>query len=283
MRLRKLEESFFKFLMIAATLIIVFSLFLILGTIIQKGLPAMSWDMVSKVPEGGFYLGGGGGILNAIIGSLYIGIGSTLLAFFISAPIVIYLNVYAKPDSRWVQLIRLCLDIMWGIPSIVFGAFGFIIMLFFGLKVSLLAGIITISLLILPVITRAMDEVIKTIPVDLLNSSYALGATKWETAIKVVLRQAYPGIITACLLGLGRAMGDAASVMFTAGYTDNIPHSLKDPTATLPLAIFYQLSSPNGDVVQRAYAAALILTIIILVISLASRFFTKKFKKNISN
>ena len=155
-----------------------------------------------------------------------------------------------------------------------------VIMLLIGMHVSLLAGIITVGLLIVPIVARTMDEVIRQVPNDLKEAAFSLGATKWETSIKVILKQALPGLATASLLGFGRAIGDAASVMFTTGFTDNIPHSINDPAATLPLAIFFQLSSPIAEVRDRAYAAALILTIIIFGISLLSRLLIKKFSKN---
>jgi phosphate transport system permease protein len=148
------------------------------------------------------------------------------------------------------------------------------------MKVSLLAGIIILSLLILPIIVRAIDEVMKNIPTELYDASYSLGATKWETAFKIMLRKALPGIITAVLLAFGRAIGDAASVMFTAGFTDNIPHLITEPAATLPLAIFFQLSSPIPEVRQRAYAAALVLTFIILLISFTVRAISKRYMKH---
>jgi phosphate transport system permease protein len=125
--------------------------------------------------------------------------------------------------------------------------------------------------MITPIMIRAMDEVLKTIPIGLMEASYSLGSNKTETAYKIFFRQALPGFVTAVLLAFGRGIGDAASVMFTAGYTDYIPQSLGEPTATLPLAIFFQLGSPIPEVQGRAFAAALILTVIVLVISISAR------------
>lgn len=153
-------------------------------------------------------------------------------------------------------------------------------MLFFGLRASLLGGIIAVSLLLLPIMSRAMDEVIRMVPEELSDASYALGATRLETAFKVVARQALPGIITAVLIAFGRGIGDAASVIFTAGFTDYIPYSLLRPAATLPLAIFYQLGAPFPEVQQRAYASAFILTGIILTISITSRLLTMRYTKH---
>lgn len=275
---RAIQSLFFKCLMILATAIIASSLMIILWTIVSKGFPSLSWDMVSKVPEGGFYIGKGGGILNAIIGSIYITIGSTALGLIISLPIVLYVNVYAKKNSWLAILIRLTFDVLFGIPSIVYGAFGFTIMVAFGLRTSLLAGILTVTLLIIPILARAMDEIIRRAPGELSDSTYSLGATRWETSL-ILIRQSAPGILTATILSFGRAIGDAATVLFTAGYTDSIPKSLNQPSATLPLAIFFQLSSPIKEVQTRAYAAAMILMLIILLISLCAKYFNRKFSK----
>jgi len=124
-----------------------------------------------------------------------------------------------------------------------------------------------------------MDEIAREFPRDILDTTYSLGATRYES-MRVVLRQIAPGIATATLLSVGRAIGDAAAVMFTAGYTDSIPTSLSQPAATLPLAVFFQLSSPVKEVQDRAYAAALVLTLIVLILSIAGRFITNRFSKN---
>jgi phosphate transport system permease protein len=281
MRRRDIEENVFRGLMAVSTLIILSTLLLILATVLLKGLPAMKLAMITQTPKGGYYLGKEGGVLNAIVGSLYLAGGATLMAILISLLVVLYLNVYAKIGSRLAGFTRFSLDVLWGVPSIVYGAFGFTIMIFFGLRTSLLAGIIAVSLLILPMMSRAMDEVIRMVPQELFDASYALGATRLETAFKVIARQALPGISTAVLVAFGRGIGDAASVLFTAGFTDSIPYSLFRPAATLPLAIFFQLGTPIPEVQDRAYASALILTVMILIISVISRTLTKKFTKHI--
>lgn len=192
---------------------------------------------------------------------------------------MVYINVYLPRKSLFADITRLSADVLFGIPSIVYGAFAFTLMIYFGLKTSLLAGIIAVSLLITPILIRSMDEVARLVPKDLKDAALSLGATRYEI-IKVVLKQISPGITTAILLSIGRAIGDAASVLFTAGYTDSIPTSLSQPAATLPLAIFFQLSSPIQEVQDRAYAAALILTAIVLVLSLLARYYSRKLSKN---
>jgi phosphate transport system permease protein len=279
-RRRKTEETIFKVLMIGSTVIVVASLLLIVGTIVVKGFPAMKLSMITQTPKGGYYLGKEGGILNAIVGSLELAGGATLLALLLSVPIVLYINLYTRRRSRLAVFTRFSLDVLWGIPSIVYGAFGFVLMMMIGLRTSLLAGIIAVALLELPIMTRAMDEVIRLVPRSLKDASSSLGATKFETAVHVVVRQCMPGMITAVLIAFGRGIGDAASVLFTAGFSDRIPGSLLQPAATLPLAIFFQLGTPYPEVQERAYASAAVLTLIILVISLGSRWIGRKYRKN---
>ena len=274
---RQIEEAFFKGLMIACTLIIIGTLFAIIVVVVLKGAPSLSLSMLTQTPKGGYYLGKSGGILNAIIGSLYLAFGATALSFIIALPVALYLQEYAH--NRFASFVRLSLDILWGVPSIVYGAFGFTIMLYLGLRACLLGGIIALTLLMLPIMTRAMDEVMRMVPHELRETSYAVGSTKLEALLQVVSRQALPGILTAVLLAFGRGIGDAASILFTAGYTDYIPHSLFDPAASLPLAVFFMLGTPFPEVQERAYAAAVILLVIILLTSIISRFLTKRWTK----
>ncbi|MDD5466172.1 MAG: phosphate ABC transporter permease PstA [Anaerolineales bacterium] len=270
MKRRQLEEGFFKVLMILSYALVVGILGLILVTVLVKGLPALNLAMLTQTPKGGYYLGKEGGILNAIVGSLYLAGGATLLALALGLPIAINLGAYLR-KSRLAGAVRLALDVLWGIPSIVYGAFGFTLMLALGMRASLLGGILVLALLELPILTRAMDEVIRMTPAEIEHASLAMGATRLETATRVVIRQTLPGIATAILLAFGRGIGDAASVLFTAGYTDRLPTSLMRPVASLPLAVFFQLGTPFPEVQQRAYAAALVLTVIVLIVSLGSR------------
>jgi phosphate transport system permease protein len=277
---RKAEELFFRIVMFLATTVILLALLMIIFTILRKGLAAVSWSMVSQLPKGGFYFGKEGGILNAILGSLYLAVGASLLAFVIGLPVSLYINIHLHKNTKLVNAIRFMLDVMWGIPSIVYGAFGFTVMLYFGMRSSLLAGMLTVTLFIIPIMIRAIDEVMKTVPTGLLEATLSLGSTRSETAYRVYFKQCIAGVTTALLLSFGRAIGDAASVLFTTGYTDNLPTSLTQPTATLPLAIFFQLSSPIAEVKERAYASAVILTVIILIISLVSRVSARTYLKH---
>jgi len=276
---RKVEERFFVWLMRAFLATAAALLGLILLIIVWRGIGALSWEMISQAPQGGFYLGGEGGILNAIVGSLYLATGATFLAALISVPVVLYLHVYAA-KGRLTTIVRLALDIMWGIPSIVYGAFGFALMIFLGLRASLLAGIITLALVVLPILARTFDEIVTMAPAQLREVTLSLGTTRFEF-LGVLLRQTVPGLLTALLLAFGRGIGDAASVLFTAGYTDSMPESLLRPVASLPLAVFFQLSTPFPEVQARAYASALVLTVMILTISLLAHLIMSRLGRHV--
>lgn len=279
MKAKFIEEKVMKVLMMLCTATLFCIVGAILYTIASEGWGAMSWSMITDLPGGGFYMGREGGLLNAIVGSLLIVSASTVLGLAVSIPVVFYLNVYLSKGSRLAKVTRLSFDVLFGVPSIVYGAFAFTLMIYFGLKTSLLGGIIVITLLIIPIFIRSMDEVARTMPREILDATFSLGATRLQS-VRVVVRQIMPGIATATLLSIGRAIGDAAAVLFTAGYTDSIPTSLSQPVATLPLAVFFQLSSPIPEVQSRAYAAALILTIIVLVLSITGRIITNRFSRN---
>lgn len=280
MKSRKLEETLFKGLMAASLFLVLSTLVGIVAVVALKGLSAMNLSMILETPKGGYYLGKEGGIANAIVGSLYLVTGATFMAVFISLPVALTLQK-EYTGKRLADITRLVLDILWGTPSIVYGAFGFVIMVYFGLRASLLGGIIVLTLLMIPIMIRAMDEAIRMVPFELKEISYALGTTKIETTIAVVFRQAFPGICTAVVLAFGRGIGDAASILFTAGYTDEIPTSLLDPVASLPLAVFFQIGTPIPEVQARAYASALILLFIVVIVNILARVFGWRFSKHI--
>lgn len=280
MRARRLEETIFKGLMLASLGLVLSVLAAIIAVVVIRGASSLSLSMIFQTPKGGYYLGKEGGIANAIVGSLYLALGGSVLAILLSLPTALALQP-EYTGGRVATITRLCLDALWGTPSIVYGAFGFVIMRYLGIGTSLLGGIIALSLVMLPIMTRAMEEAVRTVPIQLKEISYAMGATRLETTIAVVLRQALPGIVTAVVLAFGRGIGDAASILFTAGYTDYIPRSLMDPVASLPLAVFFQLGTPFPEVQRRAYASALILLVIVILASLAARLLGRRFSKHI--
>lgn len=277
---RRRIELLFKLLMLTSATVVLLSLVLILITILWKSLPALKLSMITRTPGSGYYLGKEGGILNAILGSLQLVLGATFLALVVALPSVVFLNSYLSKKSLLAETVRFALDVLWGIPSIVYGAFGFLLMITVHLRASLLAGMLTVALVELPILTRALDEIIKLVPSELQEATYSLGASRWQAATWVVLRQAFPGLVTAVLMAMGRGLGDTAAVLFTAGYTDKITTSLLQPVATLPLAIFFQLNSPFPAVQQRAYASAAVLTLLILIISLISRSLSRRLSRH---
>jgi len=267
---RYFEENFFRILMLLSIFTVLGSLLIITALILIKGGSAISWEMLTKTPTGGFYLGGGGGILNAIVGSLMLAIPATIIAYFISLFIAQFLQKEFS-NQLFARFVRIILDILWGTPSIVYGIFCIVIMVWFGIGTSLIAGIAALTLLEIPIMTRYFDEALKTVPPDLKEAALSLGSSKYQVVVKVMRKQAMPGIIAGVLLGLGRGIGDAASILFTAGFSDKIPTSLFSSAAALPTMIFNLYSSPIPLVRERAYAAAFILLVIVLSLSILSR------------
>lgn len=273
-----IEEKVVKALMWVAVSLVVLVVASIICTIFVKGFGSLSWDMVTKVPGRNWNTTDDGGFVNAIWGSIIVVAPATLIAMVVSIPVVFYMNLYRR-RSNWLSYVaRLAYDVLYGIPSIVYGAFAFMIMVMVGMRASVLGGIIVSTLLIIPMFIRNGDEISKSVPDDMIDAAYSLGATKWET-LKVVVRQVLPGMATATLLAVGKAIGDAAAVMFTAGFSDSMANSLSSPTATLPLAIFNWVTMPD-PFPGRAYAAALVLTVIVLILSLGGRWITNHFTKN---
>ena len=273
-----IEEKVVKALMWVSVSLVILVVASIICTIFVKGFGSLSWDMVTKVPGRNWNTTDDGGFINAIWGSVIVVAPATLIAMVVSIPVVFYMNLYRR-RSNWLSYVaRLAYDVLYGIPSIVYGAFAFMIMVMVGMRASVLGGIIVSTLLIIPMFIRNGDEISKSVPDDMIDAAYSLGATKWET-LKVVVRQVLPGMATATLLAVGKAIGDAAAVVFTAGFSDSMATSLSSPTATLPLAIFNWVTMPD-PFPGRAYAAALVLTVIVLILSLGGRWITNHFTKN---
>ncbi|MBD9293832.1 MAG: phosphate ABC transporter permease PstA [Bacteroidales bacterium] len=273
-----IEEKVVKALMWVSVSLVILVVASIICTIFVKGFGSLSWDMVTKVPGRNWNTTDDGGFINAIWGSIIVVAPATLIAMVVSIPVVFYMNLYRRRSNWLSYVVRLAYDVLYGIPSIVYGAFAFMIMVMVGMRASVLGGIIVSALLIIPMFIRNGDEISKSVPDDMIDAAYSLGATKWET-LKVVVRQVLPGMATATLLAVGKAIGDAAAVMFTAGFSDSMATSLSSPTATLPLAIFNWVTMPD-PFPGRAYAAALVLTVIVLILSLGGRWITNHFTKN---
>jgi len=275
---RKFEEELFKALMATTMVFIIGVLLVIIVTVVAKGISSLSLSMLIEPPRNAAREGG---ILNAILGSLYLASGATLIAFTLALPTAIYVNEYGG-RSKFANYLRLSLDLLSGVPSVVFGFFGFILfVLWLSMGISLLAGMLTLAVLELPLMARSIELALSMVPSELREASYALGATKFETILNVVLHQALPGIITAVLISFARGISEAAPVLFTAQFSDFIPYSLFAPSASLPLAVYFYISYPYESARAKAYVASLILIVIVLTINVTLRALSKRFMKYI--
>lgn len=283
---KKISQASAFFVLRLMALIVVLILVIILGFIIIKGAGALSWDFLTSFPEEGMT---SGGILPAIVGTLALSFGSILFAFPLGVLAAIYLNEYAKKGSPLVRFIRLMTNNLAGVPSIVFGIFGmtlFVNKLGFG--DSILAGSLTLGLMILPVVIATTEEALRQIDDGYRHASLALGATKLQTIGKIVLPMAGPNIITGLILSIGRVSGETAPILFTcaAYFLPHLPSSIMDQCMALPYHLYVVATSgANSDASQGiAYGTAFVLIFIVLVLNLIAnsfrRHFRKKFKTN---
>lgn len=257
----------------------------ILGFIVVKGFSAISWDFITKMPEEGMTKGG---IFPAIIGTLYLVLGSILFAFPVGVLAAIYMNEYVK-DGIIKKIIKQMTNNLSGVPSIVFGLFGmslFVNKLGFG--DSILAGSLTLGLLVLPVIIRTTEEALKSVDDTFRQASLGLGASKWQTTKNVVLPIAFPNIITGLILSVGRVSGETAPILFTvaAYFLPKLPSSIFDQAMALPYHL-YVISTSGTNIEESrpiAYGTALVLVLIVLVTNLVAnalrKYFGKKVKMN---
>ena len=252
----------------AATAIVMIILGVILWNIVKNGLPAISWEFLTEPPRN---LGRGGGIFPAIVGSLYLVAGAVGIALPIGTGAAIYLVEYTR-EGRFVRIIRSGVDLLNGTPSIVFGLFGFaFLVLYLKLGVSLIAGQVTLGLLILPTIIRTTEEALKCVPPGFREGSLALGATKWQTVSRVVVPPAMPGILTGAILALGRAFGETAAIMFTAVVFSQrfLPDSLLDPVMALPYHLFVLATNVPGARTNQYGTALVLLVLVVGIYSIA--------------
>jgi phosphate transport system permease protein len=268
MRFRKLKEFLGINLLRLTIFISILFLFLFIILIFAKGGKLISFSFLTQPPKAGMTKGG---IFPAIIGTLYLTILSVLFAFPIGVLSSIYLVEYAR-ENFLVTVIRIAIGTLAGVPSIIFGLFGLaIFVITFGFGVSILSGSLTLGIMILPVIIKASEEAIKAVPDSFREASYALGATKRQTIIKVVIPTAIPSILTGAIMSIGRAAGETAPILFTAAtfYTRRLPKSIFDEVMALPYHI-YALMTEGTDPeyqVPIAYGTAVVLLGLVLLIS----------------
>jgi phosphate transport system permease protein len=264
----RLAERLATLLLAAAAVVVVLILGVILWNIIANGIPAMSWEFLTGSPRD---LGRAGGIFPAIVGTLYLVAGAIGISLPVGIAAAIYLVEYTR-EGRLVKLIRTGVDLLNGTPSIVFGLFGFaFLVLYLNFGVSLLAGQITLGLMVLPTIIRTTEEALKCVPDGLREGSLALGATKWQTVSRVVLPPAIPGMLTGAILAVGRAAGETAPILFTAVVFSQrfLPGSLFDPVMALPYHLFVLATNVPGARMNQYGTALVLLVAVIGIYSIA--------------
>ncbi len=242
---------------------------LILGYVAWRGAPAISWEFLSGMPREGMRAGG---ILPAIVGTFWLTVGTAVVAVPLGVGAAIYLAEYA-PDSRWTRAIRLAIINLAGIPSVVYGLFGlglFVLFLRFG--TSLLAGSLTLAIMTLPVIITTTEEALRAVPHSFRVVSISLGGSLWQTIRRVVLPQALPGIMTGVILGLERAAGETAPILFTAAafFLPRLPSSPFDASMALPYHLFVISTQVPGMPVRVQYGTALVLLVYVLAMNIVA-------------
>lgn len=271
---RKSTDRLVTVLVASAFGIALFPLFSILWTVISKGAPVLSPAFFNNSMRN--VVGPGGGIYHALVGTLLI----TLAAAIISIPIGLFTSIYLVEygdDRKLARSITFLVDVMTGIPSIVAGLFAYaLFVIFFGEGVRLgIGGAVALSVLMIPVVVRSCEEMLKLVPNELREASYALGVPKWRTVIKVVLPTALAGIVTGITLAVARVIGETAPLLVIVGFTDSVNFNLfHDRMATLPVFAYSAVTSPGvppGPSIDRAWGAALVLLLIVMLLNLVAR------------
>jgi len=264
----------------SASLINAAALGLICIFLFVNGLPAITWEFLSQSPRDSMTAGG---ILPCIIGTVILSVGSMLVSFPLGVATAIYLNEYARP-GKTVRLIRLGIANLAGVPSVVFGLFGLAFFVtFLGMGVSILSGVLTLAILVLPVIIGTAEEALKSVPSTYREASLGLGATKWQTIRMVVLPAALPGMLTGAILGLSRAAGETAAIMFTAAvfYAPKLPTSIFSDVMALPYHI-YVLATAGTEIEKTRplqYGTALVLIALVLGMNLIAIVYRAKLQR----
>jgi len=267
--MRKFKQKFGFILLRLSILISIIFLFSLIIVILLNGAKVISISFLTEFPKDGMTKGG---IFPAIIGTLLLALGAIIFALPLGVMAAIYLREYAK-SYRLIRIIRVGVNNLAGVPSVVFGLFGLAVFVkFFQFGVSMLSGSLTLGILILPIIIRSTEEAIAAVPDSFREASYGLGASKWHTVRHVVLPVALPGILTGSILGIGRAAGETAPILFTAAtfYTRRLPSTVFDEIMALPYHIYALMTEGTKPEFQVpvAYGTALVLLLLVLSINL---------------
>ena len=249
----------------AATALTVVVLVFIIVFVLGKGLPGITMEFLFSAPKD---MGRAGGIFPTLVGTILLPLLAIALALPLGVGTAVYLTEYTR-ETRRTRMVRFGTDCLAGIPSIIFGLFGFIFFVV-GLKMGwcLLSGGLTLAIMVLPTIIRTSEEAIRAVPKAYREVSFSLGATRWETVLKVVLPNALPGIVTGVMLGIGRSIGETAAVIFTAGSALRMPASAFDSVRTM--SVHFYILAREGISNEKAYATAAVLIISVLLVNLAA-------------
>jgi phosphate transport system permease protein len=270
-RRRQLTDRAARSTTLVFTLVALVPLVLILYYLLREGLGAFSVDFFTTDPTGRF-LGDPGGIRSAIVGTVIIVAVATAIAVPLGIGVALYLVEYGK-RSRFANVVRYFIDVMTGVPSVVFGLFIYIVLVVSQIGGTFTAwkGAIALSLLMLPVVARSAEVVLNLVPNELRESALALGAPRWRVVFRVVLPTARPGLVTGSMLGLARAAGETAPLLFTVAFVNGLSYDIGQRMNSLPLQIYNDVSQAQDRLVQRAWGAALTLVLMILVVTLLAR------------
>ncbi len=249
----------------AATLFTLLILVFVVVFVLGKGLPVVNWSFLFSMPRD---MGRAGGIWPAIVGTVVLPLVAIVIAVPLGVGTAVYLAEYTR-ETRVTRILRFATDCLAGIPSIIFGLFGFIFFVVM-LKMGwcLLSGGLTLAIMVLPTIIRTSEEAIRSVPNAYREVSFSLGATRWETVLKVVLPNAMPGIVTGIMLAVGRSIGETAAVIFTAGSALRLPMTMFDSVRTM--SVHFYILAREGISAENAYGTAAVLIISILLINLAT-------------
>jgi phosphate transport system permease protein len=257
------KERILNVLFWLSALLIVGILIAIIGYVAVKGVSVISWDFIFQAPS---RAGKEGGISTTIVGTLYLTLVALVMAVPLGVGTAIYLEEYAEHQSRFAYLVNLTSETLAGIPSIIFGLFGFVFfVIFLNLGWSILSGGMTLAIMVLPTIIRTSQESISSVPVEYRENSLALGASKLQTIRKIIIPSAIPGIITGVILATGRAVGETAAVILTAGSSLGMPILLSDPARTMSVHLY--MLAMEGISMERAFGTAFLIIILVIIIN----------------
>ena len=273
---RRRADRAARMLLIAGTAVALVPLALILYYLVARGIGAWSIDFFTTDPTGKFF-GDAGGIKSAILGTVEIVALATVMAAPVGIGVALWLTEYGK-DSRFATLVRYFVDVLTGVPSVVFGLFIYITLVLSGIGGTFAGwkGSVALALLMLPIVTRTSEVVLELVPSSLREAGLALGAPRWRVIARVVLPAALPGIITGVLLSIARAAGETAPLLFTATIVKASSYDLGGPMNSLPAQIFSDVGQAQDRLVGRAWGAALTLVLMILALNLIARLASRR-------